>query len=40
VKIKEMGVEVIDDLPAMLQRVDAVLLEKLFSVTFDYYFIN
>jgi predicted dehydrogenase len=27
VKIKEMGVEVIDDLPAMLQRVDAVLLE-------------
>ena len=27
VKIKEMGVEVIDDLPAMLERVDAVLLE-------------
>ena len=27
VKIKEMGVEVIDDLPAMLQRVHAVLLE-------------
>jgi predicted dehydrogenase len=26
-KIKEMGVEVIDDLPAMLERVDAVLLE-------------
>ena len=26
-KIREMGVEVIDDLPAMLARVDAVLLE-------------